>query len=80
MQRFHLKRYVEVLNGKIIDTTLLLPHVECYFIEDDKLFVEHIDGSTCYLGKVVKETDDLAELAGLLEIDFNKAASQGSSR
>lgn len=62
MQRFSLKRYVEVLNGKIVDTTLLLPHVECYFIEDDKLFVEHTDGSTCYLGKVIRETNDISDL------------------
>ncbi len=63
MQRFSLKRYVEVLNGKIVDTTLLLPHVECYYIEDEKLYVEHIDGSTCYLGKVIRETNNLSELA-----------------
>ena len=67
MIRYSLKRYIEVLNGKVIDTSLLLPHVECYFIEDDKLYVEHIDGSTFYLGKVIRETNDLAELTVPLE-------------
>lgn len=62
MKRFNLKRYVKVLNSKIVDTTLLLPHVECYFIEDDKLFVENIDGSDYYLGKVVIESDNIDDL------------------
>ena len=69
--RFSLKRYVEVLNGKVIDTTLLLPHVECYYIEDDKLYVEHIDGTTFYLGKVVRETNDLVDLTKPIEFDRN---------
>lgn len=67
MIRYSLKRYVEVLNGKVIDTTLLLPHVECYYIEDNKLYVEHTDGTTFYLGKVARETDNLAELTAPLE-------------
>ena len=68
MQRFSLKRYVEVLNGKIVDTTLLLPHVECYYIEDDKLYVEHTDGTTFYLGKVIRETNELSELTSAYTI------------
>lgn len=72
MIRYSLKRYVEVLNGKVIDTTLLLPHVECYFIEDEKLYVEHTDGSTFYLGKVMRETNDLSELTKPLEFDKQK--------
>ena len=67
MIRYSLKRYVEVLNGKVIDTTLLLPHVECYYVEDEKLYVEHTDGSSFYLGKVVRETNELAELVAPLE-------------
>ena len=72
MIRYSLKRYVEVLNGKVIDTTLLLPHVECYFIEAEKLYVEHTDGSTFYLGKVMRETNDLSELTKPLEFDKQK--------
>lgn len=72
MIRYSLKKYVEVLNGKVIDTTLLLPHVECYYIEDDKLFVEHTDGSTFYLGKVMRETNDLSDLTKPLEFDKQK--------
>ena len=72
MIRYSLKRYVEVLNGKVIDTTLLLPHVECYYIDDNKLFVEHTDGTNFYLGKVVRETNDLVELTAPLEFSEQK--------
>lgn len=65
--RYYLNRYIRVLNGKIIDTTLLLPHVECYFITDNKLYVEYIDGTYTYLGQVVVETNDLSKLDGELE-------------
>jgi len=58
-----MKRFVKVKNGKVIDTSLLLQHVECYEIDTDedgvsRLFVEQIDGSRYYLGTVVSESDD----------------------
>ena len=57
-----LKRFVKVKNGKVIDTMLLLPHVECYLKEDEKLYCEQIDGSLIYLGIIVKEADTLEGL------------------
>lgn len=57
------KRFVKVKSGKVIDTTLLLPHVECYLKENGKLYVEYtLDGSTMYLGQIVCESDTLEEL------------------
>jgi hypothetical protein len=72
MLRYSLKRYIEVLNGKVIDTTLLLPHVECYYVNDGKLYVEHTDGTNFYLGKIVKETNDLVDLTTPLEFEEQK--------
>ena len=57
-----LKRFIQVKNGKVIDTMLLLPHVECYFKENGKLYCEQIDGSNIYLGIIVKESDTLEGL------------------
>ena len=72
-QRFTLKRYIKVLNGKIIDTTLLMPHVECYYVEEEKdcnkLYVEDIYGNACYLGKIVAETNEMSELEKTITSD-----------
>lgn len=72
MIRYSLKRYIEVLNGKVVDTTLLLPHVECYYVEDEKLYVEHIDGTTFYLGKIMRESNELSDLTSPLEFAKQK--------
>lgn len=61
--RYNLKRFIKVKSGKIVDTTLLLPHTECYFIKGDELYMESTDGSNLYLGKVVVETNNLGDLA-----------------
>ena len=58
------KRFVKVKSGKVIDTTLLLPHVECYQKDkENKLYVEYtMDGSTQYLGTIVAEANTIEEL------------------
>ena len=58
------KRFVKVKSGKVIDVTLLLPHVECYVKdEENRLYVEYtMDGSTQYLGTIVAEADTIEEL------------------
>lgn len=66
-RRYTLKRYIQVLNRKIVDTTLLLPHVETYYVKDSKLFVETVDGNEYYLGLIVRESDNLDDLCGDLE-------------
>lgn len=66
-RRFNLKRYIQVKNSKVIDTSLVLPHMECYFIEENddnnihKLFIETVLGEECYLGEIIRETDDLKD-------------------
>lgn len=61
--RYNLKHFIKVKSGKVVDTTLLLPHTECYFVKGDELYMESIDGNNLYLGKIVVETNDLGDLA-----------------
>ena len=61
--RYNLKRFIKVKSGKVVDTTLLLPHTECYFVKGDELYMESTEGSNLYLGKVVVETNNLSDLA-----------------
>lgn len=61
--RYNLKHFIKVKSGKVVDTTLLLPHTECYFVKGDELYMESIDGNNLYLGKIVIETNDLGDLA-----------------
>lgn len=60
--RYNLKHFIKVKSGKVVDTTLLLPHTECYFVKGEELYMESIDGNNLYLGKVVVETNDLSDL------------------
>lgn len=62
MKRYKIKKYIQVLSGKVVDTSLILPHTECYVVIDDKLYAEQIDGSEVYLGKIVHESDRLSDL------------------
>lgn len=61
--RYNLKHFIKVKSGKVVDTTLLLPHTECYFAKGDELYMESIDGNNLYLGKIVIETNDIGDLA-----------------
>ena len=54
---FDLKRFIELTNGKIIDTELLMPHCECYFKLNNDLYVESIDGNQYKLGEIRAELD-----------------------
>jgi hypothetical protein len=60
-----MKRFVQVKNSKVVDTMLLIPHVECYLKQDGRLFVEYILGDIVDLGKIVKEADTLEELVNM---------------
>lgn len=57
-----MKRFVQVKNSKVVDTMLLIPHVECYLEKDGRLYVEYILGDLVDLGKIIKEADTLEEL------------------
>ena len=50
-----------IQDNKLIDTSVLIPHLECYFIKDTCLFVEHTDGSYTNLGKIIKQFDDFPD-------------------
>lgn len=58
-----MKRFIQVKNGKIIDTSLLIPHVECYLDDDGLLYVEYIDGNKTYLGKIIREEDHIEDFS-----------------
>ena len=60
-----MKRFVQVKNSKVIDTMLLIPHVECYLEENGRLYVEYILGDIVDLGKIVKQADSLEELVNM---------------
>lgn len=59
----YTKRFVQVKNSKVVDTMLLIPHVECYVEIDGRLICEYIDGTQVDLGLIVKQADTLKELA-----------------
>ena len=68
MKRYNIKRYFMVKNGKVFDTSYLFPHVECYYVEDDKLYSETIDGTDIYMGVIVCESDSLKDIEKVKEI------------
>lgn len=52
-----MSQYFILDTGKIIDTGVLLPHVECYLVMSGNLVIEYIDGYQSCLGKIVGEFD-----------------------
>jgi hypothetical protein len=67
MKNHSPRRYIRILNGGLVDTKLILPNVECYYTFDNKLYVEFIDGTDHYVGKIVLETDDLSDVKNYYE-------------
>lgn len=60
-----IDKYIKVRdNGfeKVIDTKLMIPHVECYLIEDNKLYSESIDGIIYCLGDIIKQGNSIEEV------------------
>ena len=60
-----VNRYIKVSDRgfeKVIDTKLMIPHVECYLIEDNKLYSESIDGIIYCLGEIVKQSDSIEDV------------------
>ena len=51
-----MKRYV-VTTDYILDTLILRPHIECYYIIDGHLYEETVSGKILSLGKVIHESD-----------------------
>ena len=59
MQKFDVKRYYRLSNNKIVDTSVILPHTECYFEKGGSLFAEQLDGSEVNLGKIIESGDSI---------------------
>lgn len=54
-------KYVWTTEYEQIDTNILYPHQECYFIKNGELYSEQIDGSYFSLGTIIKVSNDLIE-------------------
>lgn len=52
MKIFDLPKMVSLKSGEEFNTDVLMPHVECYFIEDNKLYAESIDGYDIFIGEM----------------------------
>ena len=60
-----IPKYVKIRdNGinKVIDTSLLIPHLECYLIEENKLYCENIDGTVYLLGDIIETSDVISNM------------------
>ena len=53
-----MKRYIKTDKYKCIDTHKLVPHMECYIIKDNKLYVEQISGHIFDLGTIIIMKDN----------------------
>ena len=48
-----MAKLITLTTGEIFDTTVLLPHVECYIIKENKLYAEYIyDGTLILIGEI----------------------------
>ena len=59
MTTFNVKRYYVLANNRLVDTSVILPHTECYLEKDGSLFAEQLDGSEVNLGKIVESGDSI---------------------
>lgn len=57
-----MKRYVITDMSGVIDTRILIPHLECYIEHSGKLYAEQISGHMLDLGKIVAAVDSLDDL------------------
>lgn len=60
-----IPKYVKIKDRgveKVIDTSYLIPHMECYLIEESKLYCENIDGTVYFLGDIVETSDVISNM------------------
>lgn len=62
MKRYALARYILLDNDKVIDTTKIYPHTECYLECSGYLYVEFLDGTEHSLGKIIVESDSIEDI------------------
>lgn len=53
-----------------VDTKKLIPHLECYIEKNGHLYAEQISGQLIDLGKILLESDSLAEVEGYDQSTF----------
>ena len=50
-----MQKIIKLVTGELFDTSVLLPHTECYHIIDNKLYGENIyDGKLILIGEIDK--------------------------
>ena len=54
-------RYIKTTQG-IVDTQFLFPHLECYLIKDNVLYVEEISGRTYPFAEIIDSSDNEEDL------------------
>lgn len=60
-----IPKYVKIKDRsieKVIDTSYLIPHMECYLIEENKLYCENIDGTVYFLGDIIETGDVISNM------------------
>lgn len=57
-----MKRYVITDTSGVVDTKLLIPHLECYVEQFGRLYAEQISGYMIDLGRIIAETDSVEDL------------------
>lgn len=60
-----IPKYIKIIdrgNTKVIDTSHLIPHLECYLIDDNKLYCENIDGTVYFLGDIIEMSDVISNM------------------
>lgn len=54
-----MKRYVITDTSGVVDTKVLIPHLECYVEQFGRLYAEQISGYMIDLGRIIAATDSL---------------------
>lgn len=60
-----MPKYIKILDTsgeKLVDTSILIPHLECYLIKDNQLYFESTDGIEYFLGNVLDTYDTLEQI------------------
>ena len=57
-----MKRYVITDASGVVDTSILIPHLECYVEQFGRLYAEQISGYMIDLGRIIAETESIENL------------------
>lgn len=56
-----MNRYVKTDKG-VVDTNFLYPHMECYLIEDNVLYVEEVSGRVYAYANIIDSSNNVEDL------------------